>query len=231
VKRAVEKLDRERALASMQSALVESEKKVLSVSEEERQRIGADLHDNLGQRLTAIELHCHSLKEELRGQPALAEQMDLICHFLREAVAQTRQLAHGLTPVPLDGGLADGLSQMLRRMHQGPVQFDFVCPGPVDIPDIGTSNHLFRIAQEAVNNAVKHARARKVTVTLLENRDAILLQIEDDGQGLPKTKKRGASGLGLQLMRHRANVIGATLETKSPRNKGLKITCTLKKPK
>jgi len=225
VKRAAEKLERERVLASVRSALVESEKKILSVSEEERQRIGADLHDNLGQRLTAIELHCHSLKEDLHGQPALEVQMGNICRYLQEAVAQARQLARGLMPVPLDGGLADGLAEMVRRMSHGSTQCEFICSSPVDVKDLAVSNQLFRIAQEAVNNAMKHARAKKVTVTLSENQEALQLWIEDNGTGLPKTKKR-APGLGLQLMRHRANVIGATLETKSSPGKGLKIICT-----
>jgi len=229
VKRAVEKLERERSLATVRSALLESEKKILSVSEAERQRIGADLHDNLGQQLTAIELLCHSLREDLRKQPDLESQMAQICRFLQEAVAQTRQLARGLTPVLLgSGGLADGLAEMVRRMSQGSVQCDFICTSKVKIRGENVANHLFRIAQEAVNNATKHARASKVTVTLSQNRDTVQLQIEDNGQGFPKSKKH-ASGLGLQIMQHRANVIGATLETRSVPGKGVKIICTIRK--
>jgi len=229
VKRAAEKLERERALAATRLALLESEKQILSVSEEERQRIGADLHDNLGQQLTAIELLCHSLRRHLRNQPDLEAQMAQVCRFLQETVAQTRMLARGLTPVPLDaGGLADGLAEMVRGMSQGPVQCDFVCPSPVEIPDNSVANQLFRIAQEAVNNAMKHARASKVNVTLSQDQNSVLLQIEDNGQGLPKSKKAGA-GLGLQIMQHRANVIGATLETKSIPGKGVKVICSLKK--
>ena len=227
VKRAAEKLERDRALAAIRSALVESEKMILSVSEEERRRIGADLHDNLGQQLTAIEILCHSLREDLHRQPALEAQMAQICRFLQEAVAQTRQLARGLTPFTLDaGGLADGLAEMVRRMSQGLVQCEFVCESPVKIEDNDVSIQLFRIAQEAVNNAAKHAGARKVTVTLSQRENAVHLQIEDDGRGLPKGKKH-SSGLGLQIMKHRANVIGATLETKSAPGKGFKVICTL----
>lgn len=230
VKRAVEKLEKDRALFAVRNALLESEKKILSVSEEERQRIGADLHDNLGQQLTAIELLCHSLREDLRRQPALETQMAQICRYLQEAVAQTRQLARGLMPVALDaGGLADGLAEMVRSMSHGPIHCDFICPSPVIIDDNAVSNQLFHIAQEAVNNAAKHARAGKVTVTLSQQHNIVQLQIEDDGQGLPKEKKR-TSGIGLQIMKHRANVIGATLETKSVRGRGFKVTCTLRKP-
>lgn len=229
VKRAAEKLEKDRALAAVRSALLESEKKVLSVSEEERRRIGADLHDNLGQQLTAIELLCQSLREDLRKQPALEEQMARICGYLQEAVAQTRRLARGLMPFELDaGGLADGLAEMVRRMGHGSLQCDFVCPSPVKIEDNNVSSQLFRIAQEAVNNAAKHAGASKVTVTLSQHCDTVQLEVRDDGRGLPKGKKH-ATGLGLQIMKHRANVIGATLETKSAPGKGFKVICTLRR--
>ena len=224
-----EKLERDHALTSARAALLESEKQILSISEAERQRLGADLHDNLGQQLTAIELLCHSLREDLRSQPNLEAQMGQICRFLQEAVGQTRQLARGLMPVPLDGGgLADGLAEMVRRMNQGPARCDFICVSPVAIPDNAVANHLFRIAQEAVNNAMKHAKAKQVVVTLSQHHGDVLLQIDDDGQGFPKSKD-AASGLGLQIMRHRANVIGATLETRSIHGKGLRVTCTLRK--
>ena len=226
VKRAAEKLERDRALTAAHSALLESEQQILAVSERERQRIGADLHDNLGQQLTAIELLCHSLREDLHGQPALEENMGQICRYLREAVAQTRQLSRGLMPIFLHaGGLADGLAEMVRRMSHGSVECVFVYPTPFEIPCINVANQIFRIAQEAVNNAVKHAQASKVIVTLSEHDGVVLLQIEDNGQGLPKTKG-SADGLGLQIMQHRANVIGATLEIESNPGKGVKVTCS-----
>ena len=228
VKRAAEKLERERALAAARSALLESEKQILSVSEGERQRIGADLHDNLGQQLTAIELLCHSVREDHRKQPDLEAQMGQICKFLREAVAQTRQLARGLVPVSLEAeGLADGLAEMVRQMGKGSVECSFVCTSPAKIRDNNIANHLFRIAQEAVNNAMKYSKARKVVVTLSQNEDTVLLQVEDDGQGFPEPGKDNAPGLGLQIMRHRANVIGATLETKSIPGKGVTIICSI----
>jgi signal transduction histidine kinase len=229
VKRAAEKLERDRALAAVRSALLESEKQILAISEHERQRIGADLHDNLGQQLTAIELLCHSLREDLRSQPALEAQIGQVCRFLREAVAQTRQLARGLMPVPLEGGgLADGLAEMVRRMSEGPVHCDFICSSPIVIGDISVANQLFHIAQEAINNALKHSKARNVTVTLSQDHEAVVLEVEDDGQGFPISKE-AAPGLGLQIMRHRANVIGATLEAKWSPGEGVRVTCILRK--
>ena len=120
------------------------------MSEGERRRIGADLHDNVGQELTAIELLCHSVREDLRDHP-LESQMGEICRFLREAVTRTRRLARGLMPVSLNGGgLSDALAQMTLRMSQGSVQCDFICASVFDIRDDNVANHLFHIAQEAV---------------------------------------------------------------------------------
>jgi len=225
-KRAAEKMEKDQV-----SALLESEKQFLAVSERERQRFGADLHDNLGQQLTAIEFLCQALREDLRGQPPLEEQMGQICRFLQESVAQTRQLARGLMPVSLDAeGLEDALAEMIRRMNQGPIQCEFVCTSPVKVWDNSIANHLFHIAQEAVNNAIKHSKARKVTVSLSQRHGTVLLQVEDDGRGYPEaTEASDGNGLGLQIMRHRANVIGATLETQSIPGKGVTVACTLRR--
>lgn len=224
-------LEKDEALTTVRATLLESEKQFLAASERERQRFGADLHDNLGQQLTAIEFLCQALREDLRGQPPLAAQMGQICRFLQEAVAQTRQLARGLMPVSLDAeGLADALAEMVRRMNQGPIQCGFVCTAPVKVWDNSIANHLFHIAQEAVNNAMKHSKARKITVSLFQSHGTVLLQIEDDGRGYPEaTEATAGRGLGLQIMQHRANVIGATLETRSIPGKGVTVVCTLRR--
>jgi PAS domain S-box-containing protein len=218
----------EQLLLAAYAALLESERQIVAVSEAERRRIGADLHDNVGQQLTAIELLCHSLREDAAGRPALASQLGRICQSLREAVTQTRQLARGLLPVPLnEDGLADGLTEMVLQMSHGPVRCDFVRASAVRIGDSTIADHLFRIAQEAVNNAVKHGRPRHITVTLSQDQNGLLLRIEDDGAGFPRSKQ-ARSGVGLRIMGHRANVIGATLETQSIPGKGVSVSCRLK---
>jgi PAS domain S-box-containing protein len=220
----------ERLLRAAQAALLKSEQQVLAVSEEERRRIGADLHDNVGQQLTAIELLCQALREELAQEPSWESQMGQICRFLQKAVTQTRQLARGLTPVFLNAeGLADGLAELALQMSQGPIRCQFVCESPVDIHDHAVADHFFRIAQEAVNNAAKHARARRVIVSLSQHRHTVRLRIEDDGGGFPKTKK-AASGMGLGIMRHRAHVMGATLKISSVPGRGVTVVCSLKRP-
>jgi PAS domain S-box-containing protein len=214
-------------LLAANAALLESEKQILAVSDEERLRIGGDLHDDLGQQLTAIELLCNSLREDLR-QPQLKSQIGQICLFLQNAISQTHLMARGLMPVSLNGeGLSDALVEMVLQMNRGAVKCEFVYPSPLDIGNNTVATHLFRIAQEAVNNAVKHARARHVIVTLTQHQDAVLLRIEDNGRGLSKSKK-AAPTIGLRIMQHRARVIGASLETKSIRGKGVVVICTLK---
>jgi len=222
--------ENERALAAARSALLESEKQILAVSEAERQRIGADLHDNLGQQLTAIELLCQSMREDLRHQPELEARMGQVCRFLQESVAQTRHLARGLTPVSLDAeGLVDSLAEMVRRAGTPQVRCEFICPSSVELQHINSAGHLFRIAQEALNNALKHAKARKITITLAQDAGSVILKIADNGEGFPKFVK-SAPGIGLQIMRHRANVIGATLEIQSTLGHGVTVTCTLRRP-
>ena len=216
-------------LRAAAAALLKSEKQVVAVSEEERRRIGADLHDNVGQQLTAIELLCQSLREEIGRKPSLDSQLAQICRFLRKAVTHTRQLARGLMPVALDAqGLVNGLSELALQMSHGTLRCDFVCTDSVQIRDNIVADHLFRIAQEAINNAAKHAGARRVTVSLSQGRNTVRLRIEDDGEGFPKSKK-SASSMGLEIMRHRAHVIGATLKTNSVRGRGARVTCSLKR--
>ncbi len=206
----------------------ESERQILRATERERRRIGADLHDNIGQQLTAIELLCHSLSDDLAPQPRLSLRVKKIGRLLREAVAQTRLLARGLMPIDLHAeGLVEGLAELVLQMSQGSTECVFVCPFPIRMGDDMVANHLFRIAQEAVNNATRHGRAKKVTVTLSQTGEAITLRIDDDGTGFVRSPGRSV-GAGLQTMQHRANVIGARFKARSCSNKGTRITCTVK---
>jgi PAS domain S-box-containing protein len=202
------------------------ELEVLTASERERHTIGADLHDNLGQQLTALELMCAGLKADAAPHPALARGLDRMGKLLREAVAQTRFLARGLVPVaPRPDALQDELRELaLRTNALGRVQCTFVCPKPVAVSDPFVAGHLYRIAQEAMNNAVKHARARRLTLRLAITASELVLEISDDGRGLPRAGRK-QRGIGLRVMRHRANVIGARLEIQSLPNGGVSVIC------
>jgi signal transduction histidine kinase len=147
---------------------------------------------------------------------------------LRESITFTRTLARGLAAVNLAAdGLSVALKQLAHMTHQpGRIECRFICDAPVQMDNPQTAGHLYRIAQEAVNNSLKHARAQRITIHLTCEQNHLRLQIKDDGRGLPKRRK-GRPGIGMAVMHHRAHVIGALLETESQRGRGVTITCTL----
>lgn len=226
VKRSLGVVEQGRQLAAAQAEHQRLEREILAAGERERQSIGADLHDGLGQQLTALEFMCTALKVDLADQPEIAQRLDDMGRMLREAVAQTRFLARGLVPVG-EGpdALQNGLTELAHRANGlGRVRCTFDCPEPVPVSDAEAAGHLYRIAQEAVNNALKHGRARHVALRLAANGDGLVLEVADDGAGLPKdAAKRG--GVGLGAIRYRADAIAADLTIASKRGEGVKITC------
>jgi signal transduction histidine kinase len=227
VQRALAAVAQEHALARAQEEHKRLEHEILAAGERERQSIGADLHDNLGQLLTALELMCATAKEDTTALPSVAKRLDQMGRMLREAIAQTRFLARGLVPVGDEPeALQTGLESLADRTAAlGHVTCRLECPQPVLVHDSAVAGHLYRIAQEAVNNAIKHARARHVTLRLRRGEGALLLEVEDDGAGLKST--RTARGLGLSIMQHRAATIGAELTIDSRRGAGVTIRCRL----
>jgi PAS domain S-box-containing protein len=206
------------------------EKELLGISDREQRRIGQDLHDGLGQQLTAIEFMCQALRSDLvDARPDVREHVARMSGALRDAITQTRALAHGLTAFMLDAsGLQAALAELVERTaNLGRVGCRFVCPKPVRLKDSATAGHLYRIAQEAVGNALKHAHATEIVVSLDSGGRTVTLSVSDDGKGLPKTTKH-RGGIGLQVMRHRADTIGAELTVDSKRGRGVTVICTLR---
>ena len=205
------------------------EQQLVTAGERERERIGRDLHDGLGQQLTAIELLSQSLREDLaNAQPSLAPQAARICQFLREAITQTRGLSHGLSPVAMDsGGLVGALDKLARNTDAvGHVKCRFKCQTGVSVTDSGVAGHLYRIAQEAVNNSLKHGQASSLSIELSHRKAGLQLRIADNGVGFP-IRKGPAEGIGLGLMQHRASVMGASLTVRSVPGGGISVTCLL----
>jgi signal transduction histidine kinase len=227
VKRALAAVDQDLALKDAQAQHQRLEREILEVTERERQSIGADLHDNLGQRLTALELMCATLKEEARSQPPLAKRLDVMGAMLREAIGQTRSLARGLVPVGNDpDALQNGLTELAEQTASaGRVDCRFECAHAVAVSDAFHAGHLYRIAQEAVNNALKHARAAHIVIRLDIKGRTLVLEISDDGIGVGKPA--GTRGIGLGVMRHRASAIGAELTIDSKRGSGVTVRCVL----
>lgn len=213
------------------------EKQILEIAEREQIRIGQDLHDGLGQELTAIEFLCESIKHDLRRKnPEIVPRLDQISYFLQESISHTRLISHGLAPVKMtSAGLMDSLRELADLVSKtGRATCTLECPVPVLINDCTTACQLFRIAQEAANNALKHAHARNIAIRLYETPEFVRLTISDDGTGFA-AGKNVQKGIGLEVMHHRASVIGAKLEVNST-SSGVTISCGLfkeydKKPK
>jgi PAS domain S-box-containing protein len=204
------------------------EREVLEVSENEQRRIGQDLHDDLCQRLAGIQLMGDVLQRDLLAKAkSEAEQAAMIAVRIRDAIAHTRMLARGLSPVALDSnGLMASLQELAEnsgKLFQISCEFRF--DGCVAVDDNAVATHLYRIAQEAVTNAVKHGRAKEVVIRLAESEDKCSLSISDDGLGLPDTPAKN-QGTGLRIMKYRAATIGASLKVCRAGGRGTCVSCS-----
>ena len=207
------------------------EKSILEISERERRSIGHDLHDGLGQHLTGTAITGQLLADRLH-QRAAEETSDArkVVELVKTAIAQTRHMAKGLLLADIDSeGLPAALSEFCTTTSgQFRVTCTFHSLGPVVSlpPGNGMASHLFRIAQEAVRNAVRHGGARKIQVRLHTQDHGLSLVVQDDGAGLPPAAQRGA-GLGLRIMAHRAEMIGATFAIERGPAGGTEVRCML----
>ncbi len=205
------------------------ELEIVSVSEREQQRIGQDLHDGLCQQLAAIGCAARALADDLQARPE-AEDAVKIEKALQDAVQDARGLARGIFPVHVDRiGLAAALAEMAQatqRLTGVPIHMTDASEVQVDDPEIAM--HLFRIAQEAVANAVKHSGAREVILSLLPDNDHLELRVDDNGQGLPVRTQAVSSGMGLRTMRYRAHALGAELAIEPRAGGGTSLWCRLK---
>jgi PAS domain S-box-containing protein len=208
---------------------VELEREIVAIGEQERRRLGQDLHDDLCQQLVGIQFLTSLLGKELAIQSKpLAAQAREIARLTQTAMNQTRELAHGLSPLGLEAeGLMDALRELAERtqkvFHR---ECKFQCKSPVLVSDPAVSIHLYRIAQEAVNNAIKHGKARRIVIALAAHGNNAILAVEDDGLGIPKQSPKG-KGMGLRIMQYRAGVIGGSLLLQRNPNGGITVVCTV----
>jgi PAS domain S-box-containing protein len=203
------------------------EQAILEVSGSEQRRIGQDLHDGLGQHLTGIAFMSKALEQKMADR-SLAEVADAakIVRLVNEAIHKTRELARGLLPVRSDSlGLMSALQHWageVEGLFQVSCRFEY--DEPVLVHNDATTNHLYRIAQEAVHNAIKHGGAKNVTIGLTEVTGRGILTIRDDGSGIGAAELNH-QGIGLNIMRYRAGMIGGTLEILRSGERGTLVTC------
>jgi two-component system, LuxR family, sensor kinase FixL len=209
------------------SARKAMEKQVVEAVSEERLRIGQDLHDSVGQELAGLRHLARTLSEVLseRRRPE-AELAHRIGEVAASAHQQVRALSRGLAPVALDdeglmSALAD-LAESTSRLHG--IQCEFHCPTAIVIHDVVRATHLYRIVQEAVANAIRHGRASRIVVSLLQEDGAASLTIQDNGAGLSDPDS-GQKGIGLKVAAYRADQIGATLRVDPGECEGVVVTC------
>jgi PAS domain S-box-containing protein len=204
------------------------QQEVLEISEREKRRIGHDIHDGLGQVLTGVDMLIRVLQKRLaESSPGDADAIGNISHYMQDAIKQARMLAQGLSPVEIE---ADGLMHGLRELARNTsslfkVRCDFVSESPVLMDDHAMAVQIYRIAQEAISNAVKHGKATYVVLSLTPKGERqIELQVLDDGIGIPGNGTR-SGGMGLRSMRYRADMIGAKLEIRPSLPRGTQVIC------
>lgn len=205
------------------------EQKVLRISEEERQRIGQDIHDGLASHFSGIAMLSRGLARRLQqGQPIPPGHLEEIAELAGEGAAQARALARGLNPVDLSG---EGLQAALKELaHSAEVLggLDYTLDMDEALPPLESTaaTQLYRIAQEAVTNALKHAGAMCLALRLRARDGRLVLTVRDDGRGLPQDHAE-AEGMGLHIMPYRARAIGATLRINSAPGAGTTVTCAV----
>ena len=208
------------------------EREVLSATEHEQHRIGQDLHDTIQGSLTGIGFMIAAHKQHLlqgKDKPAdLAAEADRLASLVTDTIKQTRGLARALCPLDLKGsGLARALEQLATTTNSlFHVNCRFQCEQPVFLSDEGAAKQLYHIAQEALNNTLKHAKAKSIVIRLDQDEKELTLAIEDDGVGMPEDGGQ-AGGMGLRTMNYRARLVGAALAIRRGQRDGTIVKCAL----
>jgi len=220
------------AHARLQKAIAERQRlefELLEITENERRRIGLDLHDDLGQQLSGLALMTKGLELKLsrRAAPEATDATN-VHNLVQRAMNHARDLAHDLATLnPKEGDLPsalDGLAIHAAELFK--ISCRFEGDGVLPALDAKTASQLYKIAQEAVTNAFKHAKATKVSISLSNSSNKIVLTIQNDGLPFPRVKSP-TSGMGLRIMNYRANLIGASLDIKAAGPRGTRLVCSV----
>ncbi len=205
------------------------EREILDISDHEQRRIGSDLHDDLCQRLAGVRFSCDALRNSLGKIPAaqVAKRIERIGTSVSEAIDRTRMLARNLSPVALE---ANGLASALHELTDGirqlfAIDCRFESQGEVTFNHTVKATHLYRIAQEAINNALKHGHPSQLLVALERHGEKATLTIHDNGSGFSIDKER-SQGMGLRTIAYRAGMIGADVSMQSEPRQGTTLACT-----
>jgi len=208
------------------------EQAVVEASSREQRRIGQDLHDGLCQQLTGIGLLWKAIaqREAVRALPEAAEMKE-ISQLIAKTIGEARDLARVLCPVEVEsndlGAALKNLGLSMERLFA--TSCVVRCQQAALLADRTVATHLYRIAQEAVSNAIHHGKAARVWIHLAWKKNQLTLRIRDNGSGFSKGRD-SKQGLGIRSMRYRAHVIGGTLTIQSKRGAGTTVTCVCTQP-
>lgn len=204
------------------------QKEILIISGREQRRIGQDLHDGLGQVLTGVGFMGRALERKLAAKALPeADEAAVITRLVNEAIGQTRSLARGLYPITLE---SDGIMAAIEELASTTenllnISCKFTYNKPVLIKDNAMAIHLYRIVQEALNNAIRHGNASHIMISLDVEEDKNILTIRDDGTGIQDELLRAGKGMGINLMNYRAKIMGASLEVHGNPGHGTTVSC------
>jgi PAS domain S-box-containing protein len=224
--------DLKSANAKLQASISERkrlEHELLEITEKERRRLALDLHDDLGQKLSGIAMMTKGLELKLsKRRVGEAKDAGRIHELVQQTMSHTSDLAHDLAKLDLkESDLSGALSDLASHAKE---LFEISCKFKADdsIPPLETSvaSQLYKIAQEAVTNAIKHGKARHVGISLNNGSDRLVLTIQNDGLPFPDLKSQ-STGMGLRIMNYRASLIGASLEVKGTGAHGTRVTCCM----
>lgn len=203
---------------------------ILNIATQEQQSIGRELHDGTQQELTGLGLLAQNLADPLQRQSAPEAELAVrLANGIAAAGRRVRQLAKGLIPVPVD---SEGLMMALDVLAEETAAIQnldctFECPEPVIVNDDLAATHLYRIAQEAVTNALKHARADKIVISLRDTGGSIRLEVHDNGVGIDE-KSNATPGVGLKIMGYRCNLINGSFDVRRGDGGGTIVSCRIR---
>ena len=197
------------------SPLLKLQKEIISISDNERRMLGQDLHDDLGQYLTGISYMITVLEQEMeeKSSDEISQVQEISIH-IKNAIERLRRLARGLSPVSIaDNDFLMAVSEMCLEVER---IFRISCRletrGSVEIENNYTATHLFYIAQESINNALKHGKAQQIVVFIEGGALPLHMRIENDINMRDRVPGKGSRGIGIDIMKYRANIIGAEIE-------------------
>ncbi len=218
--------ERTQELHETNLALQLAHKEIVEISEKERSRLGQDLHDGLAQELTGACFMIQSVRQDSHNLPARVEKViGSAFQMMKNALENCRRLARNLYPIELEQyGLSMALAELAMntsKIYQVRCKFSFEGPETTGGDEI-VKTQLYRIVQEAVQNATRHSQSKTINILLSNMEDRLVLQVQDDGIGIPEDKK---NGMGFRIMHNRARMIGATLSFESRSGHGTCVRC------